>query len=537
MKVMLIRKAFFALFFLLFIGSAGVLALKPRLIDGIIASVYDFRTQDISALPVIHPSSRDMEEVISVKNAHIVPEEDTNLAFLFSGTLSEVLVAEGDITTEGEILASLDTTELKLEEKQAIQKLAGAQASLIKLKNGTRKEDIAISLDREKLASSMATSGYSLLYEVLTEAYKKVDDAFANKLEEVILTNRGEDSKFVIPLNDSKIEESLKEKRIVMSILLASWKNDNQTLSRDESIVHSAKLVRKNLAMFSDYFDEISQAINRVNGNGSSVVSARAVMAGIRNNMTAAERAITDAESRVTNAENSLKVAASERALKQAPTESEDIRIAQAEVEALRHQIAIVRDNMEHAVLRAPHGGMIVKKVFRKRKEIVEAGEHVVLLVLPVVKLRADVPEEEIASVSIGALATTSLRAYRGRILCGKVVSIEPNEIIKNESTYFRTDIFFDAVPDDMLLRSGMTGKVVISTGRLRKALFLPRSVLVYKDGRYAVSVREGGVIFSVPVALGESEGDEVEVIGDINIKTDIVSSGVTSCNAFGCQN
>lgn len=73
----------------------------------------------------------------------IVPAQDASLLFGVQGTVGQVLVREGDAVTEGQVLAILKTDALDLQVAQAAAALAGAQAQLAALNEGSRAAAIA----------------------------------------------------------------------------------------------------------------------------------------------------------------------------------------------------------------------------------------------------------------------------------------------------------------------------------------------------------------------------------------------------------
>lgn len=87
----------------------------------------------------------------------VVESTEHDLAFEIPGTLSEVLVAEGDAVESGLVLARLDRRELESQLEAARASLGQAQAHLQELKNGTRIEDIEVAQAQvEQLEAELA---------------------------------------------------------------------------------------------------------------------------------------------------------------------------------------------------------------------------------------------------------------------------------------------------------------------------------------------------------------------------------------------
>lgn len=78
-----------------------------------------------------------------IAEGRVVPIEHVSLAFEMPGTVAEILVAEGDMVTEGQALARLDTRDLALQVEQAQVSLAQAQADYDKLLEGATPEQVA----------------------------------------------------------------------------------------------------------------------------------------------------------------------------------------------------------------------------------------------------------------------------------------------------------------------------------------------------------------------------------------------------------
>ncbi|WP_395333166.1 HlyD family efflux transporter periplasmic adaptor subunit [Novosphingobium sp. BL-8H] len=79
-----------------------------------------------------------------------------SLAFDGSGRVTQMAVEEGDAVKAGEVLARLDTVTLGLQARNAEAQMAAMQENLLKLKNGTRPEDIAQA--RAKVESARANA-------------------------------------------------------------------------------------------------------------------------------------------------------------------------------------------------------------------------------------------------------------------------------------------------------------------------------------------------------------------------------------------
>lgn len=80
-----------------------------------------------------------------------------SLAFDGSGRVNELRAQEGDQVKAGSVLGKLDTTTLALQADQAKAQIAGQQQNLLRLRNGSRPEEVAQARSRLSAAQAEAT--------------------------------------------------------------------------------------------------------------------------------------------------------------------------------------------------------------------------------------------------------------------------------------------------------------------------------------------------------------------------------------------
>lgn len=82
----------------------------------------------------------------------VVAAEDRTLSFHTSGWVAEILVTEGDLVEEGQVLASLDTTEVELQIDQAEAGYNQSRSRLAEIEEGPSADDIAVAEAQLELA-------------------------------------------------------------------------------------------------------------------------------------------------------------------------------------------------------------------------------------------------------------------------------------------------------------------------------------------------------------------------------------------------
>jgi HlyD family secretion protein len=119
-------------------------------------------------------------EAAVIAEGKVVPASNVSLNFELSGTLAELLVAEGDSVLAGQPLARLDTRELVLQVEQAQVALEQAQAEYARLLEGATPEQIAAAqAEIERAQGSFQATQSSVTSADLAAAQAELESARA----------------------------------------------------------------------------------------------------------------------------------------------------------------------------------------------------------------------------------------------------------------------------------------------------------------------------------------------------------------------
>jgi HlyD family secretion protein len=140
-------------------------------------------------------------------------------------------------------------------------------------------------------------------------------------------------------------------------------------------------------------------------------------------------------------------------------------------------------------------------------------------------KITANVPEVDVAKLSVGEEADVTLDAYGADVPFNAVVDlIDPAEtVIQGVSTYKVTLRF---VKKDERIRSGMTANIDIKTAKKEDVLYLPARSVITKDGKKYVKIPNGlteTLETEVTVGLRGSDGS-IEILSGLNEGDTIVT-------------
>ena len=135
-----------------------------------------------------------------------VDQRQIELAFLDAERVAEVLVQEGDIVQPGQVLARLETRRLRDKIAVAESQLASSEAVLLRLKNGTRPEEI----DQARAAVNSAQA--ELAYA--DSNFKRYTLLWKNSRGQAVSKQDMDKAKLTLNMAQAKLQEAQKGLRL-----------------------------------------------------------------------------------------------------------------------------------------------------------------------------------------------------------------------------------------------------------------------------------------------------------------------------------
>ncbi|MFA6494639.1 MAG: efflux RND transporter periplasmic adaptor subunit, partial [Candidatus Paceibacterota bacterium] len=435
---------------------------------------------------------RDLVQEVSV-TGRVTPAEDVSLAFQAGGRVSKTYVKVGDTVMAGDLLADLQTADLRANLEQANAQVDAARANLNQLRNGPRSETV----DVQKVVLANAEMAYrnaqKSVATTIADAYTKTDDVIRNKVDRYFLNPRSLSPQLVFSLNDFYSQTYLESNRVDLEKMLGVWKTENASLeiAYDPAIVLSAK---EHLIMMRTYLDTLAGALTNANPSPSATQAQidaykTDISAGrtIINTALASLEAETDA---LSSAKSAVDLQYSNLALTQAPTLPETIEAQVAVVEQAKANVSSIEANLQKTVLYAPISGVITS-VDAKAGEIVSPGVSVVSIISKdKLLIEAFIPEADIAKITLGDTASVTLDAYGDTVkFSAAALFVDPSEtMIEGVATY---KMKFQFNEDNEKIKPGMTANMDIRTEKHDGVLSLPQRVLIRKDTGTFVQILE----------------------------------------------
>ncbi|GMQ95074.1 MAG: hypothetical protein BMS9Abin13_184 [Patescibacteria group bacterium] len=466
-----------------------------------------------------------IQENIKVRGG-VVSQKDFDLEFPFSGIVERIFAEEGRQLNRGVPLMKLETINFELETKRLGTVLEQSQSNLNKLIAGPTKEELQVSETKVGSAKTSLEAAKRNLVDILQDTYTKSDDAIRNKVDRFFNNPRSANPQITFTIADFQLETGIEQGRSQVENTLLRWKSSLDELTTESDIDLYAREAEQNLSLTKSLLDLAALAVG---GASPSVSITQADIDGWkvyistgRTNINVATANLTAAEAKLKTALSALALAENELTLKKVGTRTEDIEIAKAKTKEIESQIAATNEKIKKSVLYAPATGKVTK-VWLEIRELFRPGRTAVSLSASGYKIQADISELEIGKVATGNDVLILLDAFPGSKIKGKVVSVEPREIIKEGDKYYRTNIYME--PGDLNVRSGMSADLTILISLKDGVLKIPELAIYQEDGKQFVTILEGGLQKKVEIETGISDGESIEVIKGLSDEQTIAVS------------
>lgn len=482
----------------------------------------------------------------------VAPQKEFDLSFPFSGIVEKIFVKEGADVNFGQTLIKLETIDFELDAQKLAAQLLQVQSNLAKLVAGATKEDIQILETKANSAQKAFDDAQANLKSVENEVeadLKSVYDSGLTSSQKAITVgvnalltltdiqysyfmSTDADSQRLADSKALAVESLLGEKgagrfsaeaisglsggakaSVKNAVSDATFANIDKALSETkgalqkvkdalDSVSVNSKISSTDKTSLSTEKSDISSEIVTLSGKEQAILTQKA---SGQSNITTAQNSINDAESALVLAQDQLN-------LKKAPARTEDIEIAEAQIEEIKSQLSSAREKIKKSTIFAPADGKVIK-IFPEEGELFRSSEIAVSLFTTGYKIQADISELKVAKINEGEGndVLLSFDAFSGQEFKGKVVSVDSREITKEGDKFYRVNIFLEK--QDVPIRSGMSVDLAINVAFKENILKIPEFSVFEKDNKKFVKVLWDGKIAEAELETGISDGESVEVV------------------------
>ncbi len=182
-----------------------------------------------------------------------------------------------------------------------------------------------------------------------------------------------------------------------------------------------------------------------------------------------------------------------------------------ANLKEMKASLETARIQFEYSFIKANMTGVISQRPV-VLGETVSIASHIATIIRPErTYVKATIDEVDAGRVSAGQPVTITIDAFPGKVFNGKVTRVSPIVLgVKQETRTFEVRIGFDV--EEKGIKPGMSADIEIITDILKGVLYLPAHTVVERKGKKMVYIAEGKKARLVPVEIGLSTWNYIEV-------------------------
>lgn len=426
--------------------------------------------------------------------------QQVNVIPQVSAKIKTLTVDVGSPVKAGQVVATLDTTTLDAQVKQAQAGVDAAQAKLDQLTAGPRPE--AVSQAQANLASAQAKLA-SLKDggrpESIAQAQANLNAAQAKLAQ----------------LKAGPTPEQVKAAQLAIdqaknTLYSTQVNKDGACNPHNPKYLCDAAQASANAAQTA--VDQAQQQLVILTSPPTKEMldQAQAAVDSAQQQLLLAKQPATQHD--IDQAQAAVNAAADQVKLAQQPYTDQDVKAAEAAVEQAKAALDLVKIQLGYATITAPVDGVVSQKLLDVGNQA-SPGSPIVSLVSRTVEVTVNVEEAKLGLVTPDQTATVSVSAYPNQPFTAKVVGEPP--IVDPKS---RTAIVRLAPTDPKgMLKPGMFAQVTLASTAHKGVLVIPQSALVTGNGQTSVYLINNGVVKIQPIQTGLSDGANVEVTGGLS--------------------
>ncbi len=214
----------------------------------------------------------------------------------------------------------------------------------------------------------------------------------------------------------------------------------------------------------------------------------------------------------------------------QITTQQSQVRLAQAQVETYRAALSLAQTNLSNTRLLAPFPGYIAQRNLDQGAAVSAQSSGTtntsvgILLVQDIssVKVQIEVPERDIARVSVGAPVRVTADPYKGEVFAGSIA-----RVVHSLDPRSRTMGIEVEIPNPHAqLKPGMFARVEAVVEMRTAVLTVPLETLRVGEGPPIVMLVRNNAVEAVQVQLGAADQKGIEIVKGVGDRDQVVLQG-----------
>jgi HlyD family secretion protein len=474
---------------------------------------------------------QDLQQTV-LATGQVTSGVDLSLSFLGSGVVKQILVKEGDIVKEGQLLATLDQSSARASLLSAQGALAQAQANYDKVLQGAKSEQVTVSqrqVDSAAQALATAQAGY--------DSVKKQQDTSVQNAYRTMLNGGLQAVQVVGPYSSSNVSASSAP---IISGLYTGLETGTYTINQQGgnfTVTGLENVPLRQIDTRTTYSlgtkglyiqfptDQVSATWEVKIPNDQAAIYVTNYNAYQAAN-AAQVSALTTAQGQVDSAKSALASAEANLAQLKSSATSAEIGAARASILSAEGQVASAQATFNNTILKAPAAGTITSVDVKVGEQAVSLKEVMILQDVNNLYAEANVSEANIASLRTGQDVDYTFDALGpDRHFKGKITSINPASTVISGVVNYKVEANFENVTD---VKPGMTANMTVMVAQKPGVLAVPITAIFKHDNKTFVRVIDDPVkktYHEVEVVAGlQGDSGMVEIVSGLSEGQSVVT-------------
>jgi RND family efflux transporter MFP subunit len=231
---------------------------------------------------------------------------------------------------------------------------------------------------------------------------------------------------------------------------------------------------------------------------------------------------LDSAETRFMTAQAQYETAKKAVELTESTINKENTAIASAQVQQAQASYDLAKNQLENARVTAPISGIISVRNATKGEIISGAVPAFTLVDLSTVVVEISVMQELVNTVTLGKTVELQIEAAGAGSYSGKVTAISPSADPRTQAYLIKIEV----ANAGGMIKGGMLATVNLTTDARAEALVVPMDAVLDDNGKNIVFVAEDDMASRREVTTGLSNGEFVEVSGEISEGEKVIIKG-----------
>ncbi len=492
------------------------------LLFAVAAAYFLFIRNEPSVLNFFTVTKGEVKSEVSV-TGKVRSARSLDLAFEKSGRITRIYVSVGNKVNEGQLLVSLDNSDLIAQLSQAQANLKSQEAKFEQLRKGTRPEQIKIHQAQLDKSKQDLANYYSGAINVLNDSYTKADDAVRKQVSGLFFGPNTVNPQLIFSSSDSQAVIDTQSKMVAANTALDSWRKQISVLNASDflSIEQVLNDSNKYLNVIKSMLDRLMDSLNSAFGTSAATIDSYKLNVNTaRSNVNLATTNVGNQSQLISSQKIVVQTNQDQLSLDLAGSTQEDLVYQEAQVESAKANVAYYQSQVSKTILRAPFSGTVTKVNFDPG-DIVSANSAVVSFIgFGRYEIEANIGESDIADVKIGDMAVVTLDAYGSDLFFqAKVIQVDLSATVLEGVATYKTTLQF--LIEDSKILAGLTANVDILSAKKDNVIYVPTRNITTKDGKKYVKLvkdEKNGIVEEKEITAGLRGSDgRTEVASGLN--------------------